>query len=96
MAVCADYRIPHSEFLRWDTDDRDKAIAWHLRQADTCPSCGTRPEEWDPKRDGHQWAYVAEPRRCRGCEVRELGEASQPKDAGRGVSIVLKRNPEAS
>lgn len=92
--MCAVYRIPHSEFLSWGRNDRDKAIAWHLRQAETHGPCGTRAEEWDEDHGGHRDAYIATPVRCRGCEVRERGEASLPKDAGRGVSIALKPNPK--
>ena len=94
MLVAEQYRISHSRFLAWDTDDRDKAIALYLRKAAACPSCGTRAEEWDETQGGHRNAYTATPIRCRGCEVKEQGEASIPKDSGRGVSVVLKPNQE--
>lgn len=95
MAVCAQYHIPHSVFLGWSAADRDKAIWWHLRQAETCQGCGTRSAEWDERQGGHRNAYAAHKQRCRGCEVRQQGEESlDPKQDGRGVSIVLKRNPE--
>lgn len=92
--MCAAYQIPHSEFLGWDSDDRDKAIAWHLRQAVTCPRCGTRPEEWDPDRGGQRHAYVGEIHRCAGCVVKERTEAAPEMDGGRGLHVVLVRNPE--
>lgn len=96
MAVCAHYRLRHSEFLSWDKDDRDKAVEWHLRQAETCPNCDTRPQEWDEKRGGDRHAYTAEYERCRGCEVKQAGEAAMPKNAGRGAMTVLRRNREVT
>jgi hypothetical protein len=96
MALATAYRVPHSVFLGWDADDRDKAVAWHLRRLETCLDCGTRAEEWDPERGGAKNAYRAELVRCAGCEARERAEASVPKDAGRGVTVVLKPNPKAS
>ncbi len=94
MAVAAQYLIPHSAFLDWSKPDRDKAIAWFLRQRAACPSCHTRPEEWDETLGGDRDAYIAVHERCRGCEIKERGESTQPKDAGRGVSTVLKPNPK--
>lgn len=88
MEYCAPLGIPHSEFLRWDKDDRDKAIAWQLRKMATCPRCGTRHEEWE---EDHN-AYVGEERQCRGCEVRERTEAAIPKDdPRRGVYVTLRK-----
>lgn len=33
----------------------------------SCHNCGTRLEEWDPKKGGHLQAYVAETYFCPGC-----------------------------
>lgn len=96
MAVCAAYQIPHSAFLAWDSDDRDKAITWHLRQAETCPRCGTRPDEWEPERGGRRHAYVGEIRQCTGCVVKERTEDAPEMDGGRGLHVVLVRNPEVT
>lgn len=70
MAVVAQYRMPHSEFLGWSQPDRDKAIWWHVRDGRTCQSCYTRPEEWDDDEGGDLHAYHAGFGHCRGCEVR--------------------------
>lgn len=95
MAVAEKYRIPHSQLLDWSRPDREKAVWWHLRQAEACPSCGTRAEEWDPKRGGDRNAYSAVLHRCRGCEVSGRTEDSEEfKKAGRGVSVQLRRNRE--
>lgn len=90
MAVAEKYRLPHSRFLAWDSDDRDKAIEWHLLQQETCPNCGTRPEEWDPTHGGHHNAYKPVFRRCRGCEVRAGAENTEDAK-GRGVHVTLTR-----
>jgi hypothetical protein len=95
MAVCAEYRIPHSHFLGgpavWTPADRDKAIWWQVRQAETCRACGTRPDEWDPNLGGHRRAYAVEERVCAGCEVLQRAEAQHAEDepALRGAHLVL-------
>ncbi|MEU8279567.1 hypothetical protein ACFYOK_29375 [Microbispora bryophytorum] len=98
LEVAETYRIPHSEFLAWDRDDRDKAIALWLRKRLTCPKCQTRPEEWDESRGGSRTAYVPDVDRCRGCEVQEAFDASlgpdERKELGRGIHIVLRRRRE--
>lgn len=95
MAVCAAYRLPHSRFLAWSEDDRNKAIAWYLRERDTCPSCGTRPEEWD---GGRRRAYRATEHRCHGCEEIERHQAAIASDEWmsrqRGLKTVLVRTEE--
>lgn len=90
--MCADYKIPHSQFLEWDQVDRDKAIWWHIRQAETCSGCGTRDVEWDPERGGSRFAYGAAIRRCRGCEVSEMAQDSDVFKQGRGNKIQMRRN----
>ncbi|NJP24465.1 hypothetical protein FLW53_09635 [Microbispora sp. SCL1-1] len=98
MEVCERYGIPHSEFLKWSKDDRDKALALHLRKRSTCKHCGTRPEEWDERRGGSRNAYVPDIDRCRGCEQMQAYDASlspeDRKELGRGIYIVLRRRRE--
>jgi hypothetical protein len=86
--------IPHSVFLAWDADDRDKALWWLIHQRGTCPTCGTRPEEWDEDQGGDLHAYVAEPHQCRGCEVLAQGEEwfeQNRKQLRRGTTMRLMR-----
>lgn len=95
--MCEHYRIRHSEFLGWDRDDRDKALAWHLHQSQTCPDCHTRPEEWDPARGGHRHAYHAEIRPCPGCAVAAGAiEALQTRreQGHHGLHLVLAPTPD--
>lgn len=96
MAVCAAYGIRHSEFLGWDKDDRDKAIWFHLDQQQTCPSCGTRRDEWDPEQGGNPRAYVAKTEQCPGCQALGQHRNGLGKEIERlhGVQIVLKPNPD--
>lgn len=95
MAYCAPRGLPHSEFLRWDADDRDKALTWLMHDLERCPSCGTRPEDWDPEHGGDRHAYAWEPRACRGCEVKAQGDTHLEQHRAeypRGTDIVLRRN----
>lgn len=67
--------IPHSEFLAWDEDDQDKALAFRRAEREICSGCGTRRVEWEEDR----FAYVGATHRCPGCEIieqerRNLGE----------------------
>jgi hypothetical protein len=80
----------------WTQADRDKAIAWHLRQLATCPRCGTRAEEWAEDQGGRRDAYVAEIHLCAGCEAVQLAQASITPEDGRGVHVQLRRQPRVS
>ena len=99
LDVAAEYRIPHSVFLSWDADDRDKAI-WHfVRRQERCPDCGTREAEWDPKQGGRIDAYQARDRVCRGCAELARGHAwmtEGPVKPPRGMHIYLQRTREES
>lgn len=89
--------IPHSAFLGWDVDDQDKALAWQQVQRTTCSGCGTRPEEWDPTVGGDRYAYVADARRCPGCEVLAQAQrdlSREQTDDTLGVRLGLVRNTD--
>lgn len=97
MEVAAHYRIPHSEFLGWDADDRDKAIGWHLRQRGTCPHCRTRTEEWDPRRGGSRAAYQVTEAICPGCQLLGQARAAADRDTTKpphGAYLTLRRRTE--
>ncbi|MEO3875524.1 hypothetical protein ABGB18_42655 [Nonomuraea sp. B12E4] len=96
LDVCAEYRIPHSAFLSWDQDDRDKALWHHIWRRQECPNCRTREEEWDESRGGYRYAYVPEKARCRGCEVKEQAQETVTSEDGRGVYITLIKNEEVA
>jgi hypothetical protein len=82
--------------LRWDPDDRDKAV-WHwIWRRQECQHCGTRPDEWDETRGGNRNAYVGEKRRCRGCEVKDRTQETVTPEDGRGVYVALIRNEEVA
>jgi len=94
LAVCADFKIFHSEFLAKLTSDRDKAIWWYARKAKECPVCHTRPEEWDESQGGHRRAYVGTFIDCEGCIVLERTQCAPEISEIRGRSAGLIRNPE--
>ncbi|MGI5232858.1 hypothetical protein [Actinoallomurus sp. CA-142502] len=77
--------------MEWSQDDRDKAIWMLVRERQTCPSCGTRAEEWDPEQGGDRAAYRAVVDVCRGCQERESREDTLTDDQrGRGVFVRLE------
>lgn len=97
MDYCGPRGIPHSVFLGWDADDRDKAIWWMIYQRQTCPSCGTRRAEFDEDAGGDLHAYIAEPYHCRGCEIKAQGDEwfdRHHKEMRRGTAMRLVPNPE--
>jgi hypothetical protein len=96
LDVCLAYSIPHSTFLSWPASDRDKAIWHHIRNRQACPGCGTRPEEWDPKKGGHRDAYHPKPVRCPGCVLKDEMESRPAVADAPGTYVVLVRNQEVS
>jgi hypothetical protein len=91
--VCRAYRLPHSAFLGWSKDDRDKAI-WELaRSREVCHGCGTREAEWLPSAGGSRHAYRAEEHICPGCEVLEFyrEKTAKQKAQVKGAHIRLVR-----
>lgn len=84
LDYCVPLALPHSEFLSWDEEDQDKALA-HLRyQASVCNGCGTRKDEWSEDR----FAYVAQSDRCLGCEVLAQEKDNLPEDT-KGIRLFL-------
>lgn len=68
-----------------------------VRERQRCPSCGTRPEEWDPEQGGHRRAYLAQADICRGCEAIESRQSfitDEQRQNNRGLRVVLARNPK--
>jgi len=92
LDVCRAYQIPHSTFLAWSKDDRDKAIWQYVRELQRCASCGTRPDEWHESKGGRRDAYEAVLYVCPGCEQREIKAANlEGKTLPKGHSIRLIR-----
>lgn len=76
--------IPHSEFLSWDEDDQDKALAYQHEQSIRCGECGTSRAEWEDD----PLAYMGDAWTCMGCETIELEQenTADAREAGaRGV-----------
>lgn len=91
MSYCGPIGLPRSTFLRWDRDDQDAAIVWQMRRNQTCQSCGTRPDEWDPALGGRDDAYRAELHKCWGCHAKAAAEKSITDSMGAGVFVALAR-----
>jgi hypothetical protein len=93
LAVSAEYRMFHSDFLSHSADDRDKAIWWFVRQRETCRNCGTRPDEWDETKGGRRNAYHGVIRQCPGCVVVERTEEAPQMQSGRGMHVAMMKVP---
>lgn len=62
-------------------------MAWQREQRLTCPSCGTRPDDWQPDYDPFEAAETV----CRGCQLlEEARDAHTGSQAG--VRFVLRRD----
>lgn len=98
LRLCRDMGIPHSRFLSWPELDQDKAIALVRVEADTCPGCGTRPEEWEPAQGGDRNAYVATVHVCPGCQARGDAEREMQRrddqSSGRYVALLPRAMAE--
>lgn len=91
MDYCGPIGLAHSQFLTWDIDDQDKAMAWSLVKLDEeaahaarCKQCGTLPDEWldEEGRDREPPPYVAKSILCVGChtiedKISEIPEAAR-------------------
>lgn len=65
--------IAHSEFLAWDPEDQDKALAWQLRRADRCPGCGHQLA--DTVGNENLGRHTADALRCNACAAVENAQA---------------------
>jgi hypothetical protein len=68
MSFCNEKGIPHSEFLQWVPEDRAKALAYIMENAQRCTMCGTAPWEWEENR----FAYAATEEFCQGCYQKSV------------------------
>lgn len=99
MRVCREWGLSHSQFLAWDPDDREKAIAYVIHEGQRCGSCGIHPDDW-PTEDAEP--YEVEGRRCFGCQaterylsgIRDHAQRTNDQRATWGLQTVLKPKPE--
>jgi len=73
MSFCNDKGIPHSKFLRWDPEDRSKAMAFLLESGMRCTMCGTGAWEWEE----NKFAYTAVDEFCQGCYQKSIFSDTQ-------------------
>lgn len=68
-----------------------KVLAWVIEKGAACPDCGTRLEEWDPKKGGHRQAYAAVTFRCPGCMQSEaVWTDIHKQDHHEGIKVRLE------
>jgi len=85
MAFCNEKGIAHSKFLRWDPEDRAKALAYLLEQNARCTMCGTAEWEWEE----NKFAYTPVEEFCKGCYQKSVFSDQQGKSLpGTNVKLV--------
>lgn len=84
MALCDEYKIPHSVFLGWSAEDRSKALAYRYEKAERCTMCGTASWEWEE----NPRAYMVEEHHCMGCYIRHVSNEDQHKLPGTTIELV--------
>lgn len=65
MRSASEHHLAHSDYLRWDRDDRLKEDALKDYDAECCSECGVHPQAWSAKHGGDvrkpavvpEWAY---------------------------------------
>ena len=94
MRFCNTHGIPHSVFLEeWSEEDRSKANAYMVFEAQMCQMCGTSPWEWDEEQGGSRFAYEPCYEICPGCERKEwLRESDDKKPSG--AYVILKKKED--
>jgi hypothetical protein len=93
MEYCAPLGIQHSQFLKWPTEDQDKALAYSVFKRTTCDRCGTIPEDWldEDGRELDDPPYKVASRYCPGCATLEAVRDEIPKNRKNLVTVFLTR-----
>lgn len=100
MEYCGPAGIPHKEFLSWDPDDQDLALAHLIAKNSVCPRCGTHSEEWmDDEEEGmpaEPPPYSVTTHRCYGCVAVADALETVPPDQRQEIQtrFVAYRDPE--
>jgi len=85
--------IPHSEFLKWDPLDQDKAIAYTRAKAEVCEMCGSREADWVDPETGRIKAhppFTPVGVTCHGCaEIEKYRKAELKDGTPPGVRVIL-------
>lgn len=82
MDYCGPLGIPHSAFLAWKDEDRDKAISHMLWKRKFCQRCGTDPSEWldEEGKFMEPPPFEAVTIMCGGCATLEEARAAMDKE----------------
>jgi hypothetical protein len=99
MRLCKEWKIPHSQFLKWKPQDQAKALGHMVFEAQRCSECGIHPNDW-PDPDEPDWEVAVKV--CPGCDVmakwqrwaNERAEDAGSKDAADGVKPYLRRRED--
>jgi len=85
MGYCSEHAIPHSEWLKWDPEDRAKLVAYLVEDSLRCSMCGTAGWEWEE----NKFAYTAVDEFCKGCYQKAIfNEAESSSLPGTNAKLV--------
>jgi hypothetical protein len=82
--------------MKWDPEDREKALIYLEYEASLCQKCGTNPEEWMDE-DGklaEPPPFITKSVMCHGCATLEEARASVDKGKVSSITHRLIRIPK--
>ena len=82
--------MPHSELLRWDSEDRAKLAAFLIESSAKCQMCGTSDWEWEDDRN----AYEPMIRQCWGCYMKDGAREQGNELVGSRVVLMPRKHVE--
>lgn len=91
LQYCVEHGIPHSTFLKWESTDRAKAIAYQMEKSERCQMCGTAGWEWQENR----FAYEPVEEFCKGCYLKHVANEDAGQIPGTSISLMPTGTIEA-
>ena len=99
MQFCNAHGIPHSKFLDWDEDDRNKAVAFLYEEGSKCGMCGTADWEWEQEDERGIMrpvrAYEPTGHFCMGCYLKSVAGEETGQEPGMSVRLIPANSIEA-
>lgn len=100
MNFCNAHGIPHSKFLEWDEDDRNKALAYLFEEGTKCGMCGTAEWEWEQEDERGivrpVRAYEPTGHFCMGCYLKSIVGEETGNEPGMSVRLVPANSMDAA
>lgn len=80
MRAAHEHHLPHSDYLRWDRDDRAAEDLLAEYDDECCSRCGVHPSAWSTKHGGNprRPAVQAVWTHCLACQLWQDAESAGP------------------